>query len=128
MCWWPLPEGFCCFPSAPNVSISGLPIGISIVVPFLNMTKQFAGNINQVSHQINAVIMGLAGTQRIFSLMDEKPETDDGYVTLVNAREGKNGSCIECERTHGNSGRGSIPIRQTGLLTYTKLTGRRAAV
>ena len=46
---------------APNVSISGMAMGISIVVPFLNMTKQFCGNINQVSNQINAVVMALAG-------------------------------------------------------------------
>ena len=68
---------------APNVSISGLAFGISIVVPFLNMTKQFSGNISQVSNQVNAVVMGLAGAQRVFDLMDQEPEVDDGYVTLV---------------------------------------------
>ena len=56
----------CCSADAPNLSLSGLAFGISIVVPFLNMTKQFAGNISQVSNQLNSVIMGLAGTQRIF--------------------------------------------------------------
>lgn len=107
--------------NAPNVSLSGLAMGISIVVPFLNMTKQFVGNINQVSHQINAVVMGLAGAQRIFDLIDEEPEQDDGYVTLVNVREEK-GQLIECEeRTeiwawkHVHSSDGSV--------TYTKLTG-----
>ena len=104
----------------PNVSISGLAMGISIVVPFLNMTKQFVGNINQVSHQINAVVMGIAGAQRIYDLIDEEPEQDEGYVTLVNVRE-ENGQLIECkERTgiwawkhpHGD-----------GSVTYTKLTG-----
>ena len=106
---------------APNVSISGLPIGISIVVPFLNMTKQFAGNINQVSHQVNAVIMGLAGTQRIFSLMDEEPETDDGYVTLVNVRDGKNG-LQECSERTGTWA-WKHPHQAEGNVTYTKLTG-----
>ena len=53
---------------APNLSISGLAFSISIVVPFLNMTKQFCGNIGQVSNQVNAVVMGLAGTKRIFDL------------------------------------------------------------
>ena len=67
----------------PNFSISRLPFSISIVVPFLNMTKQFAGNINQVSQQINAVVMGMAGAERIFSLLDEKPEEDEGYVCLL---------------------------------------------
>ena len=71
---------------APNLSISGMAFSISIVVPFLNMTKQFAGSIGQVSNQINMVIMGLAGAHRIFALLDEEPETDDGYVTLVNAK------------------------------------------
>ena len=55
----------------PNVSLSGLAINISIVVPFLNMTKQFVGAINQVSNQVNAVVMGMAGAERIFNLMDQ---------------------------------------------------------
>ena len=84
-------------------------IGISIVVPFLNMTKQFAGNINQVSHQVNAVVMGLAGTQRIFDLVDEQPEQDDGYVSLVNVRE-EGGVLTECGKGPA-CGPGSIPIR-----------------
>ena len=57
-------------------------IGISIVVPFLNMTKQFAGNISQVSNQVNSVVMGLAGADRIFTLIDEEPEVDEGYVDV----------------------------------------------
>ena len=85
---------------APNLSLSGMAFSISIVVPFLNMTKQFAGSIGQVSNQINMVIMGLAGAHRIFTLLDEKPETDDGYVTLVNAKENADGTLTECpERT-----------------------------
>ena len=59
---------------APNISLSGMAFSISIVVPFLNMTKQFAGSIGQVSNQINMVIMGLAGAHRIFTLLDEKPD------------------------------------------------------
>ncbi|MBS6832373.1 MAG: ABC transporter ATP-binding protein, partial [Clostridiales bacterium] len=68
----------------PNVSISRAALDISIVVPFLNMTKQFTGNVNQLSQQINAIVMGLAGAERIFELVDEEPEADNGYVTLVN--------------------------------------------
>ena len=68
-----------------NISISGMAFSISIVVPFLNMTKQFAGAVGQVSNQVNMVIMGLAGAHRIFALLDEQPESDEGYVTLVNA-------------------------------------------
>ena len=86
---------------AGNVSISGMAFSISIVVPFLNMTKQFAGAIGQVSNQVNMVIMGLAGAHRIFALLDEQPETDEGYVTLVNAREKADGTLEEYpERTN----------------------------
>ena len=68
----------------PNISLSMMPLSLSITVPFLNMTKQFVGNIGQVSHQINAVVMGIAGTKRIFDLMGQEVEVDNGYVTLVN--------------------------------------------
>jgi ATP-binding cassette subfamily B protein len=79
---------------APNLSISGMPLSIAIIVPFLNMTKQFTGSIGQVSQQINAVVMGLGGASRIFALLDEESETDDGYVTLVHAKE-ENGQMVE---------------------------------
>ena len=79
---------------APNVSISGMALSIAIAVPFLNMTKQFTGSIGQVSQQINAVVMGLGGASRIFDLLNEKPETDEGYVTLVHAKE-ENGKMVE---------------------------------
>ncbi len=101
--------------------IAALAFSIDIIVPFLNMTKQFTGNINQFSQQINSIIMGMAGAGRVFSLMDEKPETDDGYVTLVNCRIDENGNIEEtAERTgkwawkhpHGD-----------GSLTYTELRG-----
>ncbi len=107
----------------PNVSVTGaFPVfEISILVPFLNMTKQFTGNINQLSQQINAIVMGIAGAERIFSLMDESPETDDGYVTLVNADIAPDGTISEsAERTghwawkHPHS---------DGSLTYTLLQG-----
>lgn len=106
---------------AKNLSISGLAMGISIVVPFLNMTKQFVGNINQVSHQINAVVMGLAGAQRIFGLIDEEPEQDNGYVTLVNVRE-ENGQLIECSERTGIWA-WKHPHSSDGTVTYTKLMG-----
>lgn len=105
----------------PNVSLSGLPLGISIAVPFLNMTKQFVGNINQVSNQINAVVMGLAGTARIFDLMDQEPEADEGYVTLVNARE-ENGELVECAERTGIWA-WKHPHQADGTVTYTRLTG-----
>lgn len=105
----------------PNISISGLALGINIVVPFLNMTKQFVGNIGQVSHQINAVVAGLAGAERIFLLMDEQPESDEGYVTLVNVCE-EEGVLKECkERT--DLWAWKHPHQADGTVTYTRLTG-----
>lgn len=65
-----------------NLSFSGMAISISIVVPFLNMTKQFSGNINQVSMQLNSIIMGLAGVERVFALIDQEPEVDEGKVEI----------------------------------------------
>ena len=107
--------------NAPNVSISGMALSISIVVPFLNMTKQFAGAIGQVSNQVNMVVMGLAGAHRIFELLDEEVETDDGYVTLVNAREKEDGTLEEYpERT--NVWAWKHP-HHDGTVTYTRLQG-----
>ena len=106
---------------APNLSLSGKALSISIAVPFLNMTKQFVGNINQVSHQINAVVMGLAGAERIFDLMDQQPEQDEGYVTLVNARE-ENGQLVECAERTGIWA-WKHPHQADGSVTYTRLTG-----
>jgi len=110
----------------PNLSLLQLfgvemPLAISIVIPFLNMTKQFTGNVNQLSQQINSIVMGLAGAERVFEVMDALPETDDGYVTLVNAKKDENGNIVETnERTgmwawkhpHGD-----------GTITYTELRG-----
>ncbi|MBS7175925.1 Probable multidrug resistance ABC transporter ATP-binding/permease protein YheH [uncultured Ruminococcus sp.] len=105
----------------PNISISGMAFSISIVVPFLNMTKQFAGAIGQVSNQVNMVIMGLAGAHRIFALLDQEPEADEGYVTLVNAKENADGSLSECkERT--NVWAWKHP-HHDGTVTYTRLQG-----
>jgi len=95
--------------------------GISVVIPFLNMTKQFTGNINQVSHQINAVVMGLAGADRLFALMDSQPETDEGYVTLVNAEIGADGSIKETDKRTGIWA-WKHP-HSDGTVTYTRLAG-----
>ena len=105
----------------PNISISMLPLSISIVVPFLNMTKQFSGNVSQVSNQINAIIMGLAGSKRIFALLDEQPEEDEGYVSLVNAKILKNGNIKETKERTGFWA-WKHP-HEDGTITYTKLEG-----
>ena len=85
------------------------------------MTRQFSGNIGQVSNQVNAVVMGLAGAQRIFNLIDEQPEADDGYVTLVNAKE-ENGEIVECQERTGMWA-WKHPHKADGTVTYTKLAG-----
>ncbi len=105
----------------PNLSISGKAFSISILVPFLNMTKQFTGNINQVSQQINSVVMGMAGASRVFALMDEAAEADDGYVTLVNAKVDQNGNIFETDE-HTGTWAWKHP-HTDGELTYTLLRG-----
>ncbi len=107
-------------PNVHNLSLSGQALGIATVVPFLGMTRQFTRNVSDSSQHFNHIIMALAGADRIFELMDEEPEVDDGYVTLVNAKEA-DGKIIECEERTGTwawkhpHGDGSV--------TYTKLNG-----
>ena len=105
--------------NAPNLSLSGQ--AISVAVPFLNMTRQFTMSISQVSQQINSVVMAMAGTERIFELMDEKPEADDGYVTLVNANIDENGNITESEKRTGVWA--WRHPHHDGSVTYTRLMG-----
>lgn len=105
----------------PNLSFSGLPFSISVVVPFLGMSRQFAGNIQQISPQINSMVMGLAGAERIFELLDEEPEQDEGYVTLVNATE-KDGVLTESKEPTGKWA-WKHPHQADGTITYTPLKG-----
>lgn len=95
---------------------------ITVLVPFLNMTKQFTGNINQVSQQINAIVMALAGADRIFSLMDSPAEEDEGYVTLVNAEIAEDGTITESEKRTGHWA-WRHPHTADGTVTYTLLRG-----
>ena len=104
-----------------NVSFSGMAMEVSIVVPFLNMAKQFTGNINQVSQQVNSVVMGIAGTARVFELIDNPPEVDDGYVTLVRAKE-ENGQITETQERTGMWA-WKHPHHADGSVTYTRLEG-----
>ena len=104
---------------ALGMSVSAL-VNISVVVPFLNASKQFTNNVSQVSQQINAVVMAMAGASRVFDLLDTEPETDDGYVTLVNAKE-VDGEIVECEERTGMWA-WKHP-HSDGTLTYTKLCG-----
>ena len=94
---------------------------IGTIASFLQLSRSFMNPISQISNQLNMVVMALAGAERIFKLMDEEPEVDEGYVTLVNAKYDENGELTESkERTglwawkhpHGD-----------GTLTYTKMRG-----
>ena len=88
-------------PGFENIGFGMKPFTVAILIPFLSMTKQFTGQVNQFSQQINSIIMGLAGASRVFELMDEAPETDDGYVKLVNAKIDDNGNITETEERTG---------------------------
>ena len=111
----------------PNIGISSIVTGkaavisISVIVPFLNMTKQFTGNLNQLSQQINSIAMALAGAERIFALMDEKAEDDNGYVTLVNSKLDENGNITETNE-HTGMWAWKHP-HNDGTITYTQLKG-----
>ncbi len=112
--------------NVPNLSISTIITGnnvlsIAVVVAFLGMARQFTQNVSQVSQQINSIVMALAGASRIFDLMDQEEETDDGYVTLVNAKE-VDGEIVECEERTGMWA-WKHPHQADGSVTYTKLQG-----
>jgi len=94
---------------------------IGFVVAFLNMTKQFTGNVNGVSQQVSSMVMALAGASRVFSLMDELPEVDNGYVTLVNCNILEDGTIEETEHRTGHWA-WKHP-HGDGTLTYTLLQG-----
>ncbi|MDH6366024.1 MULTISPECIES: ABC transporter ATP-binding protein [unclassified Breznakia] len=104
-----------------NISFSGLALSVSVVIPFLNMTRQFSGNINQVSQQVNAVVMGLAGARRVFELLDQEEEKDEGYVTLVNAKE-VDGKLVPCKERTGIWA-WQHPHKADGSVTYKKVEG-----
>ena len=112
--------GVLLFLKVPNLSLSGMALSISITVPFLNMERQFAGQIGGISQQINAIVMGLAGARRIFALMDQQPEKDEGTVTLVRCHE-RNGQIEECrERTEQWAWK---KVEADGSVTYKRLEG-----
>ncbi len=105
----------------PNVACFAVNIlTLGAIASFLQLTRSFIGPIGQVSQQINSVVMAMAGAQRIFSLLDQQPETDDGYVTLVNAKY-ENGQLTETEeRTHLWAWKHP---HGDGTVTYTELQG-----
>ncbi|HAW15177.1 MAG TPA: ABC transporter, partial [Clostridiales bacterium] len=108
--------------NVPNLSISGLAFDISIIVPFLNMSKQFMANLNQLTMQTNSIVMAGAGAQRVFALIDEKPEADDGYVTLVNVEYDDEGNIKETDKRTGKWA-WKHPHQADGTITYEPLRG-----
>ena len=103
------------------IASNGNLLDLGGLAAFLLLSRKFNMPIGQVSNQINAIVMALAGAERIFELMDEEVETDDGYVTLVNAKE-ENGQLVECnERTGRWAWR--HPHQADGTVTYTEVKG-----
>ena len=108
--------------NVPNLSLSGKALDIAILVPFIGMTRQFCMNVNQASQHVNSIAMALAGASRIFDLLDETPEVDDGYVTLVNAAYNKQGELVETDK-HTSLWAWKHPHVADGTVTYTLLKG-----
>ena len=98
----------------------GLTIGT--LVAFLNLNKSFSQPVTQLSQQVNSVVMASAGASRLFALMDEEPEKDDGYVELVNVKTDEYGNLVEC-REKTNSWAWKHPHKADGSVTYTPLEG-----
>lgn len=99
---------------------TGLTLGT--LVAFLNLNKSFTQPVTQISQQINSIVMALAGADRAFCMMDEKPETDEGYVELVNARENADGSLQETAEKTGLWA-WKHPHQADGTTSYVKLEG-----
>lgn len=119
----------CSGKNIPNLSFENLirsgsmvaPLSIAVVATYLGMTKQFTGTVNQISQQINSIAMAMAGADRIFDMLDQVPETDEGYVTLVNCKE-VNGKLTECSE-HTGMWAWKHPHTADGHVTYEKVTG-----
>lgn len=95
---------------------------IGALAAFLQLSRSFSNNVNQMSQQMNTVLLALAGAERIFELLDEKSETDDGYVTLVNVREGADGTLEETSE-HTKHWAWKHPHHDGSPVTYTPLRG-----
>lgn len=104
------------------LALSGLTgITLGTLIAFLTLNRSFNNPVVQVSQQINNVVMALAGAERIFKLLDEEPEVDDGWDTLVNVKEGSDGSLVECKERTGIWA--WKKPRENGRFEYTKLEG-----
>lgn len=102
------------------MGIGGITLGV--MASYLQFTKSFTQPFMSIAQQFNSIIMALAGAERIFRLMDEEPELDEGYVTLVNARKDENGILTECRERTGLWA-WKHPHQSDGTVTYTELKG-----
>lgn len=100
--------------------VSGVTIGT--LVSFLTLNKNFTQPITQISQQLNSIVMAVAGAQRVFDLMDEQPEEDNGYVELVHAKENPDGTLTESQ-TRTGIWAWKHPHKADGTVTYTRLEG-----
>ena len=104
------------------VSSGGSLLTLGKLISFLTLSRSFNMPISQVSNQVNAIVMALAGAERIFELMDEKSEADEGYVRLVNAEIDEQGNITETEKRTGHWA-WKHPHKADGTVTYTELKG-----
>lgn len=102
------------------MGVGGITLGV--MASYLQFTKSFTQPFMQVAQQFNSIVMALAGAERIFSMMDEEPEVDEGYVTLVNVRKDADGNMIECKERTGMWA-WKHPHQADGTVTYTELKG-----
>ncbi len=105
------------------LSVSGIGnITLGVMASYLQFTKSFTQPFMQIAQQFNSIIMALAGAERIFNMMDEEPEVDNGYVTLVNAKKDENGNITECKERTGLWA-WKHPHQADGSITYQELKG-----
>ena len=102
------------------MGVGGITLGV--MASYLQFTKSFTQPFMQVAQQFNSIVMALAGAERIFAMMDEEPEVDEGYVTLVNVRKDADGNMIECKERTGMWA-WKHPHQADGTVTYTELKG-----
>ena len=106
---------------AADIRVGGI-MGLGSLIAFLQFSRQFSAPIGQMSQQMNSILMALAGAERIFALIDSEPEKDEGYVTLVNAREDEQGNITESETRTGEWAWKHYH-KATDSTTYVKWTG-----
>lgn len=111
----------------PELTITGYHpnsfISIGVIVSFLPMVRQFTNNVSEVSNQINPIAMAIGGTSRVYELLDEEKEIDEGYVTLVMGKYDTKGNIVECNRKEHTLWAWKHPHTADGSITYTLLQG-----